>query len=62
MVKFNTKKLIPHNETGLLSLLAIFLSSSCGREHLKRNDLETGNIPIKSDSDIVQFRWVMVID
>ena len=32
------------------------------RAHLKRNDLEIGSIPIKSDTDIVQFRWVMVID
>jgi len=32
------------------------------RAHLKRNDLETDSLPMKSDSDIIQFRWVMVID
>ena len=32
------------------------------RAYLKRKDLETDSIPMKSDSDIIQFRWVMVID
>ena len=29
---------------------------------LDRLNMETGMIPIKSDTDILQFRWVMVID
>ncbi len=32
------------------------------RAHLKSKELQTGSIPMKSDTDIVQFRWVMVID
>ncbi|MCD6213216.1 MAG: hypothetical protein J7J02_09590 [Sulfurovum sp.] len=32
------------------------------RAYLDRPDMETGIVPTKSDTDILQFRWVMVID
>lgn len=32
------------------------------RAHLESNDLATQTIPMKSDTDIVQFRWVYMID
>ena len=32
------------------------------RAHLESNDLETKTIPLQSDTDIVQFRWVYLLD
>ena len=32
------------------------------RAHLESNDLETKIIPLESNTDIVQFRWVYLLD
>lgn len=64
-----TDGLVEGGEMDVTSLGVIWYTQKASQFHLqwsranlKSNDLETQSIPMESDTDIVQFRWVYLLD